>query len=129
MCQVVNVQTAGSYIGSHEQLYGMLAELLHGQVTLLLRQVAVQRLSIVAVLDELVGNFLCLNLRAAENDGKDAWIVVHQPLQGQVLVLGVHHIVDMVHMLGTLVAATDHDFLVVMQITFGYTFYLTAHRG
>ena len=36
VCQVVNIQSTGSHIGSHQQLYGMLTELLHGQVTLLL---------------------------------------------------------------------------------------------
>ena len=31
-------------------------------------------------------------------------------------------------MLGTLVAATYHNFLVIVQVTLGDTFYLAAHR-
>ena len=34
--QVVNVESACCHICSHQQLYGMLTELLHGQVALLL---------------------------------------------------------------------------------------------
>ena len=107
----------------------MLAELLHGQVALLLREVAMQRLSIIAILDELVGHLLRFNLRTAEDDGENARIVVHQPLQSQVLVLGIHHIIDVVHMFGTLITAAHHYFLIVVQITLGNAFYLLAHRS
>ena len=55
-----------------------------------------------------VGNLLRLHLRATEDDGEDARMVVHDALQSQVFVLGVHQIVDMVHVLGALVSAT-HD--------------------
>ena len=127
--QVIDVQSAGSHVGSHQQLYGMLAELLHGQVALLLREVAMQRLGIVPILDELVGHLLRLYLRAAEDDGEDAGIVVHQSLQCQVLVLGIHHVVDVVHMLGTLVAAAYYDFLVVMQVSLGNALDVAAHGG
>ena len=41
MGEVVNVETACCHVGSHEQLYAVLAESLHGEVALLLRQVAV----------------------------------------------------------------------------------------
>ena len=88
-----------------------------------------QRLGIVAVLDELVGYLLRLQLRAAEDDGKDTRIVVNDTLQGQILVLGVHHIVNMVHVLGALVAAAHHDLLRVVQVALGYALYLAAHRS
>ena len=107
----------------------MLTELLHGQVTLLLRQVAVQRLGIIAVAYQLVGHLLRLYLRAAEDDGEDAGIVVHESLQGQVLVLGVHHVVDVVDVLGTLIAASHHYLLVVVQVALGDALYLAAHGG
>ena len=42
MRQVVNIQSTSSHISSYQQLYGMLTELLHRQVTLLLTQVAMQ---------------------------------------------------------------------------------------
>ena len=129
VCQVIHIQATGSHIRSHQQLNGMLAELLHGQVALLLRQVAVQRLGIIAVLDELVGHLLRFNLRTAEDDGVDAWIIVHQPLQCQILVLGIHHIVDMVYVLSALVTAAHHNLLVVVQIPLGNALNILTHRG
>ena len=39
--QVVHVETSRRHVGSHEQLCEMLSELLHGEVALLLREVAV----------------------------------------------------------------------------------------
>ena len=102
--QVVDVQSACCHVGGHEQLRQVLAELLHREVALLLREVAVQGLGVVAVLDELVGYLLRLYLRAAEDDGKDARVVVDDTLQRQVFILGVDHIIDMVDVLGTLVS-------------------------
>ena len=128
MCQIIYIQPTRCHIGGNQQLNGMLAELLHRQVTLLLRQVTMQRLSIIPIANQFVGNLLCLQLRTAEYNGEDAGIIVYQPLQGKVFVLGIHHIIDVVHMLCTLVAASYHDFLIVMQITFGNAFYLLAHR-
>ena len=127
--QVVHVEATGSHVRCHEQLRQMLAELLHRQVALGLREVAVQRLGIVAVADELVGHLLRLHLGAAEDDGEDAGVVVHDALQGEVLVLGVHHIIDVVHVLGPFVARAHHDLLVVVQVVLGDTLHLTAHRG
>ena len=60
----------------------MLTELLHRQVALLLAEVTMQRLSVIAVFDEFVSHFLGLHLRAAEDNGEDARVVVHQSFQG-----------------------------------------------
>ena len=129
VCQVVYVQSTGCNVSSHQQLYGMLAELLHGQVALLLREVAVQCFGVIAVANQFVSHFLGFYLGTAKDDGEDAWIVVHQSLQCQVFVLGIYHIVDVVDVLGTLVARAHHNLLVVAQITFGYALYLAAHGG
>ena len=129
MRQVVDVQSAGSHVGSHQQLRQVTAELLHGQVALLLREVAVQGLGIIAVLDELVGYLLRLNLRAAEDNGKDTGIEVDNALQCQVFVLGIHHVIHMVDILGTLVAAAHHNLLVVVQVVEGYLLDFLAHGG
>ena len=127
--QVVNVEAAGGHVGGHEQLGEVLAELLHRKVALLLREVAVQRLGVVAVAYELVGHLLRLALRAAEDDGEYAGVVVYHALQGQVLVLGAHHVVDVVHVLGAFVAAAHHNLLVVAQVRLGYLLHLAAHSG
>ena len=125
--QIIYVQTAGSHIGSHQELNGMIAELLHGEVTLLLTQVAVQRLCIITILDELIRNILSLQLGAAEDNRKDAWIEIHHALQGEILVLGIYQIVDVVYMLSTLVARTHYDFLVVVQVVEGNLLDVLAH--
>ena len=125
--QIIYVQTTGSHIGSHQELNGMVAELLHGEVTLLLTQVAVQRLSIITILNQLICNILSLQLGAAEDNCKDAWIEIHHTLQGEILVLGIYQIVDVVYMLSTLVARTHYDFLVVVQIVEGNLLDVLAH--
>ena len=125
--QIIYVQTTGSHIGSHQELNGMVAELLHGEVTLLLTQVAVQRLSIITILNQLICNILSLQLGAAEDNCKDAWIEIHHALQGEILVLGIYQIVDVVYMLSTLVARTHYDFLVVVQVVEGNLLDVLAH--
>ena len=125
--QIIYVQTTGSHIGSHQELNGMIAELLHGEVTLLLTQVAVQCLCIITVLNQLICNILSLQLGAAEDNCKDAWIEIHHALQGEILVLGIYQIVDVVYMLSTLVARTHYDFLVVVQVVEGNLLDVLAH--
>ena len=125
--QIIYVQTTGSHIGSHQELNGMVAELLHGEVTLLLTQVAVQRLCIITILNQLICNILSLQLGAAEDNCKDAWIEIHHTLQGEILVLGIYQIVDVVYMLSTLVARTHYDFLVVVQVVEGNLLDVLAH--
>ena len=129
MRQVVHVESTGCHIGSHEQLHGVLAELLHGQVALLLAQVAVQGLGIVAVAYQLVGYLLGFQLGAAEDDGKNLGIVVHNALQGQVLVLRLHHIIKVVDVLGALVTAADNNSLVILKVLLGHSLHLAAHGG
>ena len=125
--QIIYVQTTGSHIGSHQELNGMVAELLHGEVTLLLTQVAVQCLCIITILNQLICNILSLQLGAAENNCKDAWIEIHHALQGEILILGIYQIVDVVYMLSTLVARTHYDFLVVVQVVEGNLLDVLAH--
>ena len=125
--QILYVQTTGSHIGSHQELNGMVAELLHGEVTLLLTQVAVQRLCIITILNQLICNILSLQFGAAEDNCKDAWIEIHHALQGEILVLGIYQIVDVVYMLSTLVARTHYDFLVVVQVVEGNLLDVLAH--
>ena len=127
--QVVYVESAGGHVGGYEQLGEVVAEFLHRQVTLLLAEVAVQALGIISVVNQFVGNLLCVLLRTAEDDGEDAGIVVYDTFESQVFVLGIHHIVDVVYVFGTLVAAAYHNLLVVVQIVAGDAFHLTAHGG
>ena len=88
-----------------------------------------QRFGVVTVAYQFVGHLLRLQFRTTEDDGKNAWIVVYQSLQRQILVLRIHHIIDVVHVLGPFVARAHHNFLVVVQITLGNALYLLAHRG
>ena len=127
--EVVHVQTARSHVCSHEQLRDVLAELLHSDVALLLREVAVQRFGVVSVAYEFVSYLLRLSLGAAEHDAVDARIEVDDALQREVLVLRVHHIVDMVDILSALVARTHHNLLVVVQIVERNLLNFLAHRS
>ena len=127
--EVVNVQSACSHVGSHEQLCDVLAEFLHCYVALLLREVAVQRLGIVSVAYELVGYFLRFRLGTAEDYAVYARIEVDDALQGKILVLGVHHIIYVIDVLGTLVARSHYNLLVVVQIVEGNAFDVLAHSS
>ena len=129
MGEVVHVQSASRYVRCHEQLGEVLTELLHGKVSLLLRQVAVQSLCVIAFLYQFVSYLLCLYLCATEDDAIDARIVVHYALQGKILVLGVHHIIDVVDVLSTLIARTHHYLLIVVQVFLRHFLHLLAHGG
>ena len=61
------------------------AELLHHVVTLSLRELAVQGISIVAITDKLIGDLLSLTTRAAEDDTVDIGVVVGDTLQSRYL--------------------------------------------
>ena len=74
--QVVDVEAASGHVGSDEELKVADAELLHHVVTLCLRELAVQRVGIVAVADQLVGDLLSLLACAAEYDPIDAGVIV-----------------------------------------------------
>ena len=127
MGEVVYIETAGSHIGSHKQLYAALAELLHREVALLLGQFAVQCIGIVSVLYQFVGNLLCLHTGAAEDDAVDVRVVVGDTLQCQVFVLGVYHVVHMVYILRPLVLVANNNLVGIGEVVLGDTGNLLAH--
>ena len=127
--EVLHVKAARRHVGGYEQLRAVLAELLHGQVALRLRKVAVQGLGIVAVANQQVGHLLGFHARTAEDDAVDFGIIVHHPLEGEILVARLHQVIDMVDVLRAFVARAHHDFLVVMKIGQRNALYLLAHGG
>ena len=128
MCEVIYIKATSSHIRRHKQLREMLAELLHRLITLWLREVAMQRLCIIAILDEFISNLLRLNLRTTEDNGKDTRVIVDDTLQSKVFVFRIHHIIDMVHILCALITTAYNDFLIVVQVFLSHTLHLTTHR-
>ena len=129
VCQVVHVQSAGSDIRSHQQLQMAHAELLHHQVTLCLRKLAMQRVGIVALLHQLVGYLLRFFACTTEDDGVDIGIEIHHALQGGILILGMHAVGYMLHVGGALVPPADGNLLGLSQVVLGDAGYLGTHRG
>lgn len=127
--EVVDVEPAGGHVGGHEQLRAVLPELLHREVALLLREVAVERVGVVAIAYEVVGHLLRLHARAAEDDGVYLGVVVDEALEGVVAVLGAYHIIDVVDVLGALVARAYLYLALVREVAAGYALYLAAHGG
>ena len=127
--QIVHVQTASSYVGCHKQLNGMLAELLHRQVALRLAQVAMKRLGIIAVANQVIGHLLRLHTRPTEHYSIDTRIIVHHTLQCRIFIARLHHVVDMIDLLGPLITGTDNNFFMVVEIVLCNLFHLFAHRG
>ena len=121
--------TTGRDVGGHQELRTVLAELLHRQVALGLCQVTVEGLGIVAVTDEVVGHLLGLQSGTAEDDGIDAGIIVDNALEGNIFVLGLDEIIDVVYMLRPFVARANDNLLVVVEITFGNPFNFRPHGG
>ena len=127
--QVVHVQPARGHVGGHKHVQVAEAELLHHVVALRLAQLAVQRVCVVAVLDQSVGNLLRLLAGAAKDDAVDAGIIIGDALQGGVLVPGVHHVIEVPDVLVALVAATDDDLARLLHVLAGDACDLLRHGG
>ena len=119
MGQVIDIQSAGCHIGSDQQLEVLDAELLHHIIPLRLAQLAMQRIGIVAVLDQLVGNLLCLFTGTAEDDAVDIGVIVGNPFQGQVFVLCTDHEVDIPDILVSFVFPSDDDLFRLLHVFLG----------
>ena len=104
VCQFVDIKTAGCHVGGNEELRAVLTELLHREVALGLREVAVEGFGVVAVADEEVGHFLCLHTGATEDDAVAFRIIVDHAFQREVFVFGVYEIIDVVDVFGAFVA-------------------------
>ena len=129
MRQVVHIQTSGCHISSHQQLGTMLAELLHGKVALLLREVAMQGISIITVTNQVICYLLRLHTGTTEDNGIDTRVEVHHSLQGQILILGMHHIIDVVYLLGTFITTAHLNLALLLQVVLGYSLYLLTHSS
>ena len=127
--KVIHVEAARRHVGGHEQLRHVVAELTHCQVALRLAQVAVQAVGVIAVGYKLVGYFLRLAARTAEDYAVDIGVVVGYTFEGQIFVVGLHHIIYMLDILGTLVAVSGHELHRVVHEALGYLGYLLGHRG
>ena len=54
---------------------------------------------------------------------------IDDAFQGEVFVFRIHEVVDVIDVLGTLVARADNDFAVVVQVFLGNALDFAAHRG
>ena len=88
-----------------------------------------QGIGVVSVAYQIVRHLLCLHSGAAEDDGVDAGIEVHNALQCQVFVFGVNHIIDVVYAFGSFVSASHLDGVRAVQVVFGNAFDFLAHGG
>ena len=114
--QVIDIQSTCCHISGDKQLQVAGTELAHYQVALLLRQVAMQRVAVVALVHQVLGNLLCLQFGATEDDAVDARIKIHNALQGSILVLGMHQVVHVVHVGCTFILVTDGDLHRIVHI-------------
>ena len=128
MRQIVYIQAPRSYICGHQKLNVVIAKLLHGEITLLLTEITVQCFGIVSITYQLVSNFLCFKLCTTKDNCKDARIKVDQSFQSRVFIFCIHQIIDMIHLLGTLVTTSNDNFLMIIQIISGNLFNLATHR-
>ena len=103
MGQIVDIEASGCHISGHKKCDHPVAELLHHNVALLLRQIAMQGVGIIAVGDKIVGYLLSVAAGAAENDSVNIGTVVGYAFKREIFVSCIDHIVDMAHIAGTLI--------------------------
>ena len=106
-----------------------LAEFLHDDVALLLREVAVQRVGIVSVRDKSVCNLLRLRACTTKYYGVDIGAIIRYAFKRQVFVLGCNHIIHVADVFGSLVAVPDDDFDGIVHKTSCNLGYLIGHSG
>ena len=106
-----------------------LAELLHHQVTLRLTQFTVQRICIVSVLYQLVGNFLRFQTGAAEDNAVNHRVEVNDTFQRQVFVFSMYDVCYVVYVLRSFILRTDGNFLRIVKISLSNTGDFRAHRS
>ena len=97
MGEVIDIEAACRDIRSHKQLGYMVAEFLHGQIPLGLREIAMQAIGVVAVIDQAVGHFLRLLARAAEDDAVNIRVIVGYTFECQVFVVCLDKVVDVAY--------------------------------
>ena len=129
MCQIVDIKTACSHIGSHKELSRVLAKFLHRIVALGLREVAVQAVGIIAVGYQLVGHILRILASATEDDAVDVGVMVSHALQSMVFVLSLDQIIDMLHILRTLIALSGDKLHRIVHEVLGDSRDLLRHSG
>ena len=129
MGEVVDIEPPGGDVGGDEQLQVVQAELLHHRVALLLREVAVQGVGVVAVLDEGVGDFLGFEAGAAEDDAVDVGVVVGNAFQCEVFVFGVDEVIDVFDVFGAFVFAADDYFAGGVHVLLGDAGDVGGHGG
>ncbi len=115
MCEIVHIQAAGSNVGGHQQGNYSVAEFAHHYIALLLAEVAVEGFGVVAVGNQLVGDFLGVAACAAEDYSVNARVVVGYSFERKVFVACIHHIVDMAYVFGALVFGSDNYFFRFMH--------------
>ena len=127
--EVVHVEASSRHVGSHQQLQVALAKLLHHRVALCLRQIAMQGVGVVAVLDELRCHLLGTGASAAKDDAVDARQVVDYALEGEVLVARLDHIVEVAHVGRALVACAGDKLHRVVHVVLCDSGNLARHGG
>ena len=75
-----------------------------------------QRVGIVTVLYQFVGNFLCLLTGAAENDTVDVRIKIGDTFQCKIFISCLYHIIDILDVLVTFVLVPDNDLFRVLHV-------------
>ena len=75
-----------------------------------------QRVRVVAILDQLIGDLLCLLTGTTEDDAIDIRVIVGDTFQGKVFVLRTHHIINVTDILIALVLHANHDLLRITHV-------------
>ena len=126
---VLHVDAARRHIGGDEQLQCAAAVARHHTVALLLAEVAVDRVGVVTVLHQVLGEFLRFVLGAAKNDGEEIRCGVNEACKRGVTIAHLHHAVPVVDRFGRGVRAAYVDLLCLAHVALGNAPHFVAHGG
>ncbi len=107
MGKVMNINATGCDVGCHENLEVLHLEALHDHVTLNLREVTMEGVSIISVSDKLLGDILSLLAGAAEDDGVDVGNHIDDALESEVTIRGADEIIVVLDSVGALIGAAN----------------------
>ena len=132
MGQLIDIQTAGSHIGGHQEVGRPRTQPAHDAVALILGEPAVQGLGLIAAAGEHIGEFIHATAGATKDDRRLRILHVQHPLQCGSLGRPRHDVRRLTHLGGLTrrgLVGGDGDALRVAQVFAGECVNARGQRG
>ena len=128
VCKVAYIQSSRCHIGSYQQLQVADAEFLHYRIALCLREVAVKRVRVVAIVHQFIRHLFGFLTGAAKHNAVNIGIQVHNTFQHQIALARLGNIIDVFHVFVPGIACANGDFIKITHILAGNAGNFGRHR-